>query len=63
MSETPGGKDSLTLRIETNAPVDTAAVAAAFQEAAKLRPAVTVLGLDETIPEGAPALVDERTYD
>ena len=58
-----GGKDSLTLRIETNGPVDTAAVAAAFQEAAKLRPAVTVLGLDETIPEGAPALVDERTFD
>ena len=57
------GKDSLVLRIETNGPVDTAEVAAAFQEAAKLRPAVTVLGLGETIPEGAPALVDERTYD
>jgi phenylacetate-CoA ligase len=43
--------------------VDTASVAAAFQEAAKLRPAVVVLGLGETIPDGAPALVDERTYD
>jgi phenylacetate-CoA ligase len=59
----PGGKDRLTLRIETNGPVDTIEVAAAFQETAKLRPAVTVLGLGETIPEGAPALVDERTYD
>jgi len=58
-----GGRDNLTLRIETNGPVDTAAVAAAFQETAKLRPAVTVLGLGETIPEGGPALVDERTYD
>jgi phenylacetate-CoA ligase len=58
-----GGKDSLALRIETNGPVDTAEVAAAFQEAAKLRPAVTVLGLGETIPDGAPPLVDERTYD
>ena len=58
-----GGKDSLTLRIETNGPVDTAAVAAAFQETAKLRPAVHVLGLGETIPEGGPSLVDERTYD
>ena len=57
------GKDSLVLRIETNGPVDTSAVAAAFQETAKLRPAVTVLGLGETIPEGSPALVDERTYD
>jgi phenylacetate-CoA ligase len=59
----PGGKDRLTLRIETTGPVDTIEVAAAFQETAKLRPAVTVLGLGETIPEGAPALVDERTYD
>jgi phenylacetate-CoA ligase len=58
-----GGRDSLALRIETNGPVDTASVAAAFQEAAKLRPAVVVLGLGETIPDGAPALVDERTYD
>jgi len=58
-----GGRDSLTLRIETNGPVDAATVAAAFQETAKLRPAVTVLGLGETIPEGVPALVDERTYD
>lgn len=58
-----GGRDNLTLRIETNGPVDTAAVAAAFQEAAKLRPAVAILGLGETIPEGAPALVDERTFD
>lgn len=57
------GKDSLVLRIETNGPVETGEVAAAFQEAAKLRPAVTVLGLGETIPESAPALVDERTYD
>ena len=57
------GKDSLVLRIETNGPVETGEVAAAFQEAAKLRPAVTVLGLGETIPESAPALVDERTYE
>jgi len=57
------GKDSLTLRIETNGPLDQGAVAAAFQEAAKLRPAVKILGLGETIPESAPALVDERKYD
>ena len=58
-----GGKERLTLRIETNGPVDVGSVGAAFQEGVKLRPTVTILGLGETIPEGAPALVDERTYD
>ena len=57
------GKESLTLRLETNGPADAGVVGAAFQEAIKLRPAVVILGLGETIPEGAPALVDERTYD
>ena len=58
-----GGKETLTLRIETNGPADHGAIAAGFQETIKLRPAVVTLGLGETIPEGAPALVDERTYD
>lgn len=58
-----GGKDSLTLRVETNGPVDTGAVAAAFQEGVKLRPSVVVLGLGETIAPGSPALVDERIYE
>jgi phenylacetate-CoA ligase len=58
-----GGKDSLTLRIETDGPVDTGAVAAAFQEGVKLRPAVTVLGQGETIAPGSPSLVDERNYE
>ena len=57
------GKESLTLRLETNGPADAGVVGAAFQEAIKLRPAVVILGLGETIPEGAAALVDERTYD
>ena len=57
------GKETLTLRIETNGPVDVGTVGAAFQDGVKLRPTVTILGLGETIPEGAPALVDERTYD
>lgn len=58
-----GGKEGLTLRIETTGPADPAAIGAAFQETIKLRPAVVVLGQGESIPEGAPALVDERTYD
>jgi phenylacetate-CoA ligase len=57
------GKENLTLRIETSGPADAGVVGAAFQEAIKLRPAVVILGLGETIPEGAAALVDERTYD
>lgn len=57
------GKEGLTLRIETNGPADTAAIGAAFQETIKLRPAVVALDPGESIPEGAPALVDERTYD
>jgi phenylacetate-CoA ligase len=61
--ENAGGKESLTLRIETNGPADPSAIGAAFQETIKLRPAVVILGPGETIPKGAPALVDERTYD
>ena len=57
------GKENLTLRIETSGPADPPTVGAAFQETIKLRPAVVILGQGETIPEGAPALVDERTYD
>ena len=58
-----GGKESLTLRILASGPVEQAAIGAAFQETIKLRPVVLVLGQGETIPEGAPPLVDERTYD
>ena len=59
----PGGKETLTLRIEPNGPAEPGAVGAGFQEVIKLRPVVVTLGPGETIPEGAPALVDERTYD
>lgn len=58
-----GGKETLTLRIETTGPVDPGAVGAAFQETVKLRPVVVPLGPEESIPEGAAALVDERTFD
>lgn len=59
----PGGKETLTLRIETNGSADPTTIGAAFQETIKLRPAVVILGPGETIPKEAPALVDERTYD
>lgn len=58
-----GGKETLTLRIETTGPVDPGTVGAAFQETVKLRPVVVPLGPEESIPEGAAALVDERTFD
>lgn len=58
-----GGKESLTLRIEADGPVEQGAVGGAFQEMIKLRAVVSILGPGERIPEGAPPLVDERTYD
>jgi phenylacetate-CoA ligase len=58
-----GGKESLTLRILASGPVEQAAIGAAFQETIKLRPVVLILDQGETLPEGAPPLVDERTYD
>lgn len=57
------GKDGLTLRVQAADTLDPAEVSAAFQDGLKLRPAVTILPAGETIPDGAPALVDDRKYD
>lgn len=58
-----GGKETLDLRVQANAELDSGAVGAAFQETLKLRPAVRILEAGETIAEGAPALVDDRKYE
>ena len=58
-----GGKETLDLCIQTSAELDSGALGAAFQEVLKLRPAVRILGAGESIPENAPALVDERKYE
>lgn len=59
----PGGRDTLTLRIQASGPVDEGSVAAAFQQALKLRPAVEVLDQGTELDENAPHLKDERIFD
>ncbi len=58
----PGGRDILTVAIETNDPIDIDKFGADFQAIMKLMPAVEIVALG-AIPENAPKLVDERTYD
>jgi len=57
--ENPGGRDSLILRVDCADALDLDACAAAFQKRMKLRPKIE-LG---EVPEGAPKLVDERTFE
>ncbi|TVR00840.1 MAG: phenylacetate--CoA ligase family protein [Desulfovibrionales bacterium] len=67
----PKGKDRLELHLELRenaghspeAALDTARLQVVFQESLKLRPEVTVLAQGQGLPEGAPALVDQRTYE
>ncbi|MGL1861080.1 MAG: AMP-binding protein [Pseudodesulfovibrio sp.] len=58
----PGGRDILTVAIETKDTIDTDKFGADFQAIMKLMPVVEIVALG-TIPENAPKLVDERTYD
>lgn len=67
----PKGKDRLELHLEMSeagdipveGQLDTARIQVVFQENLKLRPEVTVLAQGQDLPEDAPALVDERTYE
>jgi phenylacetate-CoA ligase len=61
--ENPEGKDTIEVRLCCREPMDTAAFAARFQERLKLRPQVTLLPLGETLPAGAPRLLDQRRFD
>lgn len=58
----PKGKDRLGLVLELAGPVNEGAVRAAFQEQLKLRPELDILAAGESLPQGAPTLVDNRTY-
>ncbi|XPV75718.1 MAG: phenylacetate--CoA ligase family protein [Desulfovibrio sp.] len=62
-----GGRDLLTLKIQLDptakATFDEHDFIPAFQEKAKLRPALHILDESEIIEEGSPALVDSRTYE
>lgn len=61
--ENPGGKDSLAVVLETCGDLDQDAFAKAFQDRLKLRPALRVLPAGDCLPEGAKALVDNRTFE
>lgn len=58
----PGGRDLLVVVIESDDSLDTGAFAADFQVIMKLKPQIAVVA-PGTIPDDAPRLVDERTFD
>lgn len=58
----PGGRDSLTVVLETKDNISTDEFAADFQAVMKLKPVVETAA-PGTLPEAAPRLVDTRTYD
>lgn len=58
----PGGRDVLAVIVETDKGLDTEAFAADFQSIMKLKPQVEVVA-PGTLPDDAPRLVDERTFD
>lgn len=61
--ENPGGKDSLALVLETCGDLDQEAFVRAFSDRLKLRPVLRVLPAGDCLPEGAKALVDNRTFE
>jgi len=63
VAENPGGKDRLTVVLETCGDLDPEAFAKAFQDRLKLRPALRVLPAGEHLSEDAKALVDNRTFE
>lgn len=58
----PGGRDTLTVIVETNEQINTDEFAADFQAVMKLKPVVETAA-PGALPDGAPKLVDLRTYD
>ncbi len=58
----PEGRDLLVILLETSEEVDTGQFAVDFQEIMKLKPIVEIVA-PGTIPQCAPKLVDERTYE
>jgi len=59
----PKGKDTLTVKLAVQNDLDQGRFIAKFQERLKLRPQVELLPAGESLPEGAPSLVDERKWD
>ena len=56
------GRDELVVAVETAQPIDEEKFIADFQAIMKLRPVVETVA-PGTLPESAPRLVDERTFD
>lgn len=59
--DNPGGRDRLRVCLRAGEGFDASAFAKAFQDVCKLRPEIELLDAD--LPEGAPRLTDERTFD
>ncbi len=59
----PGGKDAIAVKLLARGEADVDGFVKAFQTGLKLRPQVIMVDTDSELPEGAPALVDERTFD
>lgn len=62
--QNPGGKDQLVLKVVAPQSLSKEAVGKSFQDLCKLRPMVCVLEEtdEDALPEGAPRLVDKRTW-
>lgn len=60
--KSPDGRDLLIVLAESGTAIDVDAFAADFQAIMKIKPVVETVA-PGTIPEGAPRLVDERTFD
>lgn len=61
--DNPDGKDSITLKLQLTGTLDEDAFALAFRNKVKLNPALEILKNGESLPEDAPALVDNRKYE
>lgn len=59
----PGGRDNIAIRLVLEGELDQERFIKAFQAKCKLNPTVMIEENADAIEEGAPALVDERTYE
>jgi phenylacetate-CoA ligase len=60
--DNPGGKDRLTVKLAVSGELDQGAFSQAFQSRLKLKPGLRIVEASD-IPEDAPRLVDQRSFD
>jgi phenylacetate-CoA ligase len=58
-----GGKEAITLRVVAGEGLDRDRLVGEFQSALKLRPIMESISLGQELPEGAPAILDQRTWE